>query len=332
MLESALSSLAVVVIGRNEGERLRVCLHSLHVSGLVKCVVYVDSGSTDGSVALAKSMNCLVHSLDMSKPFTAARARNEGAELARDHWSDVQFLQFVDGDCEVVQPWLPSALDFISHRPDVAVVCGRRRERNPQASIYNKLCDIEWNTPAGLARSCGGDALIRAEAFFAVGGYRADLIAGEEPELCVRLRTKGWKVWRLDAEMTLHDAAMYRFAQWWNRSKRAGYAFAQGSYLHGAAPEHHYVRETRRAVFWGGALPIVIAFSGVVWSPWCLVILFLYPIQVVRLATRSLRTHPDVAGWRAYFLVLSKFPECLGVLKFWRNKFLGRAGTLIEYK
>ena len=217
---------AAVVIGRNEGERLKRCLASLQ--GLAQ-LVYVDSGSTDGSLQAARDAGAEVVELDMTAPFTAARARNAGAALI-----DAPFIQFVDGDCEVQPGWINAALTWLADRPEAAVACGRRRERAPEASVYNALADDEWNTPIGEATACGGDALIRTEAFLAAGGYRDDLIAGEEPELCLRLRRLGWSVWRLDEEMTLHDAAMTRFSQWWIRTRRAGHAFAEGAWLHGA--------------------------------------------------------------------------------------------------
>lgn len=208
--------IGVVVIGRNEGQRLERCLVSL-AHGADK-VMYVDSGSTDGSLQLAANLGVAVLALDMSIPFTAARARNEGFAALQRLLPSMQLVQFVDGDCEVNASWLATAQAFLEQHPAVAVVCGRRRERFPQRSVYNLLCDLEWDTPVGEAKACGGDALMRADAFAAVGGFRPDLIAGEEPELCVRLRANGWKIWRLAAEMTLHDAGMTRFTQWWRRS------------------------------------------------------------------------------------------------------------------
>lgn len=331
MSDSRSTAVAVIVIGRNEGERLRTCLSALQTSSLAELIVYVDSGSTDGSVAMATAMGCLVHALDMSVPFTAARARNEGAYAVKARVQDVRYLQFVDGDCEVLADWLPAATDFLETHVDVAAVCGRRRERYPDRSVFNRLCDIEWDTRVGEARSCGGDVLVRAEAFFVVGGYKANLIAGEEPELCVRLRNSGWRIWRLGVEMTLHDAAMYRVEQWWNRSKRAGYAFAEGAHLHGAAPECHYVNERRRAVLWGALLPISVGL-GCLWNPIGFGLLVLYPLQVIRIGWKGSPTAPEYAWPRAFFLVLAKFPECVGVLKFWKNQLLGKAGTIIEYK
>ena len=324
-----MTTLAVVAIGRNEGERLRRCLASATAPGC--CVVYVDSGSTDGSVQLARSLGAHVVTLDLSTPFTAARARNSGfAEAMRMH-PDLRRVQFVDGDCEIVPGWLERASAFLDAHPQVAVVCGRRREREPERSIYNALCDDEWNTPVGPAKACGGDAMMRAEAFSAVAGYRESLIAGEEPELCVRLRARGWQIHRMDVEMTLHDAAMTHWTQWWQRSKRAGYAFAEGAELHGAPPERHWVRETRSAQLWAGAVPIVAGILALLGSPWAWLALAVYPAQVARLYWRGAGpTRLRLA--RAALLVTGKFAELTGQFSYFAHKVRGVRGHLIEYK
>lgn len=319
----------VVVIGRNEGARLRRCLASVLAPSTV--VVYVDSGSTDDSVVTATRLGATVVLLDVERPFTAARARNAGAARLRTLAADVDFLQFVDGDCEVVAGWIHTAVKFLDEHPDVAAVCGRRRERDPHRSIYNLLCDLEWNTPVGEARACGGDVLMRAAAFGQVGGFRDDIVAGEEPELCVRLRAAGWRIWRLDAEMTLHDAAMTRLGQWWLRSVRAGFAFAEGARLHGAPPERHWVRESRSAVVWGAALPLAIVGLGAAVGPLALLAFAVYPLQVVRLAMRA-PGGDATRWWRALFLVAGKFPEAQGQMKSWLRHVRKHDAVLIEYK
>ena len=213
---SGAGGIGAVAIGRNEGERLVACLRSL--VGRVDRVVYVDSGSTDNSRDLARSLGVEVVELDLSRPFTAARARNEGLDRLRDVLPGVEYVQFVDGDCEVRAEWIETARSALEADEKLAVVCGRRRERFPEASIYNTLTDMEWDTPIGPAQSCGGDALFRNAALEAVGGYDPSVIAGEEPEMCFRLRAGGWTIRRLDAEMTLHDANMETFGQWWKLS------------------------------------------------------------------------------------------------------------------
>jgi GT2 family glycosyltransferase len=323
------TALGVVVIGRNEGQRLERCLRSL-VQGADK-VMYVDSGSTDGSLALARSLGVHVLALDMGIPFTAARARNEGFAALQQVLPAIGRVQFVDGDCEVDRGWLATAQAFLDEHPEVAVVCGRRRERFPQQSVYNLLCDLEWDTPIGEAKACGGDAMMRADAFVAVSGFRIDLIAGEEPELCVRLRANGWKVWRLDAEMTLHDAAMTRFSQWWRRSQRAGHAYAEGAYLHGHSAERHWLRESRRAWLWGLGIPLAILLACLWLGGWGLLLLLIYPLQAMRLARRGGKSTRE--NWlQAVFLVLGKFPEMLGQLRFFRHRLAAGKSTLIEYK
>jgi len=322
-------NVGVVVIGRNEGERLKRCLRSLReVAGRI---VYVDSGSTDGSVEMARAMGLEVVELDTGVPFTAARARNEGLRRLRGATPDLDYVQFVDGDCEVVPGWIEKAVAWLEAHNDIAVVCGRRREQDPGRSIYNMLCDIEWDTPIGETKACGGDALVRVVAFDAVGGYRDDLIAGEEPELCLRLRSARWRIWRLDAEMTLHDAAMTRFGQWWKRTLRYGYAMGQGAALHGTVPERYRVRESRSAWFWGLGVPLGVVGSSLLWGAWPWALLLLYPLQVVRLALRGKRSARE-NWWRAGFLVLGKFPELLGQMKFLFYRDLEGKPGLIEYK
>lgn len=321
--------LGVVVIGRNEGERLRRCIGS--IVGTTQSVVYVDSGSTDGSVAMVRSMKVEVVELDMSVPFTAARARNAGYLRLKLLLPELNCVQFVDGDCELATGWLEKATALLNARPDVAMVCGRLRECHPERSIYNLLCDIEWDASAGESRTCGGIAMARVPPLDASGGYRANLIAGEEPELCLRLRTQGWVIWRLADEMALHDAAMTRFGQWWKRSVRAGYAFAEGAFLHGAGPERHRVRESRSALLWGIALPATAVLGLAGWGAWGLLPLAAYPLQIIRLGVNGSRP-PRQRYLRALFIVLGKFPEAMGNLKFRLHRAAGSGSRLIEYK
>lgn len=323
--------LGFVIIGRNEGERLRCCLVAVVKAAVA--VVYVDSGSTDGSAALARQMGADVVELDMRRPFTAAWARNSGWRRLLAIAPETNRVHFVDGDCELMPGWVDEAMLAMDAAQQVAVVCGRRRERFPNASVFNLQCEVEWNAPAGLVQSCGGDALVRVEALRAVNGYRDSLIAGEEPELCVRLRAAGWQVLRLRQDMAWHDAAMTHWMQWWRRTMRAGHAFAEGALLHGAPPERHGVKARRRALLWGLALPCTAALLTLVGQlgGW---LLLLYPLQVLRLGLRPEPAAKEAnAVWsRAFFLVAGRFPEAAGVLMFWSRRLRGATSTLIEYK
>lgn len=319
----------MVAIGRNEGERLRRCLESVVHSAEV--VVYVDSGSTDGSVQWAERLGVEVVNLDTTRPFTAARARNEGWRRAIQCVPNLQWIQFVDGDCEIVAGWLESAMRFLKRTPCAAVAFGRRRERHPERSIYNRLCDMEWGVEPGPVKYCGGDAMFRFQAISEVGGYREDLIAGEEPELCVRLRSQGWTIHCIPEEMTRHDAAMFRFSQWWQRTVRSGYAYAEGVRLHGRPPEKHWVRPLKSALAWGVFLPATIILCALTLGYPFILLMFLYPLQVLRLSLK------EQGGWpsrfqRAFYLLLGKFPESQGVMRHLRHVLTKRRSPLIEYK
>ena len=191
-----ISLIGFVAIGRNEGERLKRCLRSLRQES--DSVVYVDSGSTDGSVEFAKSIAVEVLALDTSATFTMSRARNAGWKLLVEKWPTLEFIQLVDGDCELIEGWVPAATAFLAANPQVAAVCGRRRERFPEKSIFNRLCETEWNTPVGEAKACGGDSLMRRSALEEVAGYNEDLIAGG-----VRRRAGGLRPLAEDGVLTI---------------------------------------------------------------------------------------------------------------------------------
>lgn len=322
----------VVVIGRNEGERLERCLQS--VVDVASDVVYVDSGSTDDSVRFAKSVGAAVVELDLGIPFSAARARNEGFRALLETDDSVRFVQFIDGDCELVHTWVECGRQFLLDNTTCAVVAGRRRERHLEASIYNRLCDIEWNTPTGEVAAVGGDFLARTDAFRQVGGFNPSVVAGEEPELCYRLREAGWRIHRIQAEMTVHDAAMFRFRQWWKRAKRTGHAYAHGYFLHRAEHNGYYAPQTRKAWLWALALPAFVGISVLVVSPTATLILLLYPLQMAKIAVRERGRAGDSRAAIAYgvFTVLAKWPQLLGQLAFLRRSALRREIRLLEYK
>lgn len=331
-------NIGIVVIGRNEGQRLVACLASLP-DGIP--AVYVDSGSSDNSCANARASGLAVVDLDMSIPFTAARARNAGYHrLIKDH-PDIAFVQFIDGDCILDPHWLTTASGAIKAQQDLAIVFGRCRERFPDASLYNAQCDHEWDVPLGDVAACGGNAFVRRVAFDEVGGYQDDIIAGEEPDMCVRLRQRAWRIRRIAGEMVLHDAALLRFSQYWKRSRRSGLAYALHLSRHGenAIPEWRTV--LRRIVVWGGVMPMLavlgllaMPFIGPAGAVMATAILGLYLLRYIRLVRRS-RAQGD--SWRyatgnAALMTIDKFAQFIGVATFRLQRLFGQPTRLIEHK
>jgi glycosyltransferase involved in cell wall biosynthesis len=341
--------IGAVVIGRNEGDRLVRCLKSI-ISEIKAApdyiekatvdrqinlpIVYVDSGSTDNSVATAQSLGVRTVELDTSAPFTAARGRNTGLNYLSEHFPDLEFVQFIDGDCELFPGWIERAVKTLERDEKIALACGRRREQFPN-SLYNRLADLEWNTPIGEAKACGGDAMARLSAIRAVGGYNDRMICGEEPEMCIRLRQQGWKIQRIDADMTLHDMAMTKFAQWWKRSQRYGWSVSEGYVMHGKPPEVYMKKEYRSGWTWGLFVP-VLAVSLAWWTQGLSLLAFLAYLLMAWKIYRYYRLmrgdSSDDARLYAFFCTISKPAQAIGQLQYWLTRWQGKQATLIEYK
>lgn len=328
---ASLDDVGVVVIGRNEGEQIKTCLLSARAASVP--VVYVDSGSTDNSIDLATSCGAVIVRLDPATPFTAARARNAGWERLREAFPSVRFVQFVDGDCTIAEGWLAAARDYFNNRSALGAVCGQLRERSPRASIYNLLCDIEWSGAAGEVDEFGGNVMLRREAFEQVEGYVETVIAAEDTEMCARLRKAGWRLERIAHDMAEHDARMSRVTQWWKRAVRSGHAHAEMSFRHGEKPISCRTRQARSNWFWGLAWPVTSVALAWPTGGWSLLMLLAYVVLYARILLRWSRLRPLFdAHWYATFCVLGKFPEALGQLRFWLNRWLGRQSLIIEHK
>jgi GT2 family glycosyltransferase len=327
----------VVVIGRNEGERLRRCLASL---ADVPVRIYVDSASSDGSVATARGMGVKVIELSAPPRLTAARGRNAGFAALTATYPRLDYVQFVDGDCEVQPGWIAAAVAALDADTGLALVFGRRRERFPDRSIYNALCDDEWNVPVGEVRACGGDILCRVGALAAIGGYDEGMIAGEDPDMSTRLRKAGWRLHRIAAEMTLHDAAILSFGQWWKRATRAGHAFAELADRHPDVNDPPWRSRCRSILIWGLGWPLLVVGStavAIVADVRLLIapaLLFLaWLAQIARITIRRRRQLPGrIAIASGMFIMIGKMAEASGLLRYLRGRIGGAKAGLIEYK
>lgn len=330
-------TVGIVAIGRNEGERLKGCLHTLKDQISEQSpIIYVDSASTDDSVRMARELGAVVIELDQAVPFTAARARNAGFRYLTSHFPEIRYVQFIDGDCELSVGWLEDARSCLAQDNQFAIACGRRQERFPEASIYNRYTDLEWEAPAGEVLFCGGDALVRVEALQAVDGYNSSLICGEEPEMCIRLRRLGWKIRRLDRDMVFHDADMRHFSQWWKRAVRGGWAVAQGFAMYGQAPEQYMVKQHRSGWLWGVLMPSFALLAAIPTRGLSLLFVMLgYAVLIARIyryRRHQYKNLPAHALTYACFCALSKLAQAVGQLKYWFTRWRNKTPMLIEYK
>lgn len=327
-----LQDTGIVVIARNEGERLLRCLQS--VRGRAALVVYADSASSDGSAQHARRTGVQVVELDRSRPLNAARGRNAGLRRMLELRPDLAYVFFLDGDCQLVDGFLEQARAALERDPGLAAVCGRRRELHPQASPYNRVVDLEWNTPVGEADACGGDVLVRARALEQIGGYDERMGCGEDPELCFRLRQRGWRILRIQHDMTLHDVALARFGTWWKRHARGGYACALGAALHWDDPGGYNLRACLSILGWGLGLPAAALLAAPFTGGLSLLLLAGHGLLAWRVRGHRIALGDDPAHAALYgsFVALGKSAEALGALRYLLALGRGRGTLGAEYE
>ncbi len=332
-MTSEIEHIGVVVIGRNEGPRLVRSLDSLRPQSAA--IVYVDSGSSDDSVQQAQRRGVQVVQVDLSKPFTASRARNTGFAALIERWPQVSAVQFVDGDCQILHRWLADASAALDADPARVAICGWGKEIHPEHSIYNRICQVEWRMgSAGEVGAFGGLVMIRRSAFEAVGGFDESVIAAEDDELAVRLRARGGTIWKLDRDCFAHDANILQAKQWWKRAQRSGFAYAQVSSLHGTSDEQKFVKELHRTTLWGLVAPAVAIIGAPFTRGISLGILARYPIAMARAARTAHGRGNKLADSLAWGIScgIAVFPQAIGARQFTRDKNRGKAHKLIEYK
>jgi glycosyltransferase involved in cell wall biosynthesis len=327
--------ISVVVIGRNEGERLVRCLASVAAvsnAGADLEMIYVDSGSTDDSVANARRAGAVIRTVQPIRP-CAAVGRNAGLEAARG-----RFVLFLDGDTILHPDFARRALAHAAD-PSVAVVWGHRRELRPQDSIYNRVLDLDWVFPTGETAYCGGDALMRREVLAQVGGFDETLIAGEEPELCRRIRGAGCRILHIDAPMTGHDLAIRKFSQYWRRAFRSGHAYAELATRFAHTADPLWRAEAARSALHGGAvlaLPLAAMAGAAAFSSAVPVALLGAAVAAVvaRSAVRARWKDPSLATRLAYATHshLQQLPILAGQMAFHLDRLRGRRRALIDYK
>jgi glycosyltransferase involved in cell wall biosynthesis len=324
--------LSIVIIGRNEGDRLASCLQSVDWMRAGAELIYVDSASADGSSQVASDFGAQVIVLHGGIQ-TAARARNAGWQRAL-----APYVLFLDGDTILNQDFPAAALKVLESEPSIAAVWGHRRELHPEQSLFNRVLDLDWIYPAGNTDYCGGDVVMKRSAIAEVEGYDPSLIAGEEPELCRRLRARGYHIVHIDFPMTRHDLNMMRFSQYWRRAVRAGHAYAEISDRFRRSADPMWLQESNRNLlcgsFWVGWLTVAL-MAGALRSLWIVVWLALLPLLSARSAWKVRYKAPSqtmlllLYGFHSH---LQQIPILIGQLKYFLGRRLGEQPKQIEYK
>ena len=333
-LNTSLMDISVVVIGRNEGPRLVRCLESVRQANWGHAqyeLLYVDSRSTDDSVNAAQVMGATVMVLEDASP-CASKARNLGWQAASG-----EFVLFLDGDTELHPDFVQQALQTLKESR-LCAVWGHRRESRPTQSLYTRVLDLDWIYPTGRTLYFGGDVLVRRSALTEVNGFDPSLKAGEEPEMCARLRAAGWEIEHIDAPMTQHDLAVNTFRAYWLRAYRSGIAYAEVAHRMRAKGDILWQHESKRD-FRHGVLfllsPLLLACAAWLDVRLLLVMLALALMLGFRTARRCAWKAPG--QWTLCMLYavhthFQKIPALFGQLK-WQHAHRNQADvSFVDYK
>lgn len=306
-----------VVIGRNEEKNLGRCLESVRRQSADARILYVDSRSTDRSVEIAKGcagVEVLV--LTDERP-SAAKARNAGWRAAR----GATFVHFVDGDCVLADGWLPHAL-AAARDPSVGAVFGRFKEMHPDASIYNRMADLDWPTATGPVETFGGIVLVRRACLEATTGYDETLRVGEDPALALDIRRQGLTVLQTPHLMAHHDIDIASFGAYWRRNVMVGWSLAEISYRsRGHAISAWSGRTLRLSALLASAL--VVAMVALLITPWAIAgAILLCGVDLLRIARNNVRRAGSWAHAIAYALHarVILLPMVIGHWKWYRER------------
>jgi cellulose synthase/poly-beta-1,6-N-acetylglucosamine synthase-like glycosyltransferase len=199
--------------------------------------------------------------------------------------------------------------------------------------------DLEWIIPPGLIDSCGGDAVFRGSALERTGGFNPELIAGEEPDLCRRIRSNEGLILRIDVPMTGHDLAIFTWRQYWLRALRTGHAFAEVSSLSRNTKHPLWIAESRRnmvnGVLYCGGLITALAASLITRS-WLYIGAFLAICAIRVLRTAFKFRWKSRSRWELFLFGVhshvQQIPILFGQIKYWMHTKEKSPAELIEYK
>lgn len=300
-------TLSIVVIGRNEAERIGKCLESIQneITTFPSAeLIFVDAGSTDDSVAIAARLGIKALEID---PANAASARNAG--LAR---CTGKYVQFLDGDMILSPGWLQFALERLEVC-EFDAVAGKIVEETKNASIYSRVFGLDWNHKSGPVETLGGASLWRRQVIQRLGGFDEALDVGEDPDLSLRARALGHQLMQLDVTMVGHSLGLRTLGDWVCRGKSVGRSTAL------VFKRHSQARGARRRIFAAFAAPFAGIFIVVAFILWQNTIVIALPLLVTVMMVRRYFRHRNLITTRyalAHFIHvhLIKIPFMIGAL------------------
>ena len=229
-------------------------------------VVVADSLSTDRTIEIALQYPVRVVQLVEA----AERCCGIAPQLGYQHCSG-EYVYLLDGDMELDEGFIKTAIELLDKHPDVAGVGGfipEIRAMNMQFRGRMKRVERYRAKEPQEAKCLSGGGLYRSSSIDSVGYFSdRNLQAYEEYDLGSRLRLKGWRLLQLPMRAADHYGYMLStLGLLWHKWRRGSY-ISQGQIIR-AAVENGYADRVFRDIF-------ALRLSGAVWLYWVTVLIAL---------------------------------------------------------
>lgn len=220
-----MKKVAVVILSWNARQLLERYLPSVveHTPTDLADIVLADNGSTDDSVAYARSLG--VEVLELPENYGFARGYNEAIKQL-----DHEYVLLLNNDVRVTPGWLPPLLTFIEEHPEVVSVQPKIRwDREPERYEYAGAEGgyMDWlgypfcrgrifdtlelsreqygDEPKKVFWTTGAAMLVRRKEYVSEGGLDERFFAHqEEIDLCWRWNSGGYKLYVVPQSEVYH--------------------------------------------------------------------------------------------------------------------------------
>jgi hypothetical protein len=199
-------SVSIVIIGRNEERGIAKCIEAAKLAAAQiggAELLFVDSASTDETVAIVKSLGVCVISLDPSLKLSPSAGRYAGSLRANG-----EFILFIDADTHVYTDFLPTALARLKTDPKLAGLNGRIDDLNEKGEMVEGF-ETRADGPVRVKWLRGPCCLFRRDALLSVGSFNPHLAVEEEAELGLRLCSAGWALELIPVPMGCHTRCFH---------------------------------------------------------------------------------------------------------------------------
>jgi GT2 family glycosyltransferase len=226
----------VIVVNWNGREHLETCLDSLEgQTYAARHVLFVDNGSSDGSVEFVRDRFPNVEILANVKNLGFCDANNQGLRLAME--AGAPYAVLLNNDTETDLRWLEELVGAAERLPEAGVLASKMLlfDKRDTMNSAGLCCSVigcgwdrgfgepdgpKWDEPAQVIGACGGAFFVRTAALARTGLLPRFGIYLEDLDLSLRMWNAGYTIEYVPTAVVYHKFSA-TMASKSNRYRRA---------------------------------------------------------------------------------------------------------------